>query len=82
MKAVGKVDSKGRISIPKRLRDELGLSEGSAVSMSVEGRRLVIEPLGSAAEGAYGTVKVEAWPEDLDSFLADALRRWWESRRT
>ena len=38
-----KVDSKGRIQIPKKLRDELGIRDG--VSVSIEDGSMVIEPV-------------------------------------
>jgi AbrB family looped-hinge helix DNA binding protein len=38
-----KVDSKGRIQIPKKLRDELGIRDG--VSVSIEDGSITIEPV-------------------------------------
>jgi len=36
------VDSKGRIVVPKQLRNEMRLSEGSRVSVQVDKERLVV----------------------------------------
>lgn len=40
-----KVLPKGLVTIPKKWRDELGLSENGLVRIRKEGRRLVIEPV-------------------------------------
>ncbi len=37
------VDGRGRVTIPKRLRDSLRI--GRKVRMKVEGRRIIIEPI-------------------------------------
>lgn len=40
-----KVLPKGLVTIPKKWRDELGLSENGLARIRKEGRRLVIEPV-------------------------------------
>ena len=42
MEAAARVSSKGQITIPKVVRDALGLDEGDAVVFRVEGKRAVL----------------------------------------
>ena len=38
------VSSKGQIAIPKTVRDELNLSEGTKLTLEVRGREIVLSP--------------------------------------
>ncbi len=82
MKSIVKIDSKGRVAIPKNIRKEAGLEPGNLVAIYLEDGRVVIEPLESAADKYYGVCKVEKWPENLDEFVVEALRKWWISQST
>jgi bifunctional DNA-binding transcriptional regulator/antitoxin component of YhaV-PrlF toxin-antitoxin module len=63
-----RVDGKGRVTIPRRLR------AGGYVRVRGVGRAIVIEPVESVADKYYGAFKVDKWPEDLDDFMARVLR--------
>ncbi len=39
-----KLDQLGRVVIPKFVRDQLDLSEGDAVTIRIDGRKIIIEP--------------------------------------
>ncbi len=39
-----KVSSKGQVVIPKEVRDKLGIKPGTILNVSVEGKRIVLEP--------------------------------------
>ena len=52
-----KLSSKGQIAIPKAIRDQLGLRKDMELSITVEGRRIVLEP---ALENSW---------EDLEGIL-------------
>jgi len=80
--AVVRLDSKGRLLVPKRLREKVGLREGGLARVEVRGGVLVVEPLRSVADAYYGVFKVESWPEDLDSFLVEAVKELWLRRAT
>jgi len=71
-----KVGKKGRIVIPKEVRDALNIREGSFVRIYVEGGRIVVEPVEDVVEKFKGSVSVERWPEDLDDFLLEVSGDW------
>ncbi|MEM2791262.1 MAG: AbrB/MazE/SpoVT family DNA-binding domain-containing protein [Thermofilaceae archaeon] len=77
-----KVDGKGRVVIPKRIREKAGIREGSRVRVRAEGGRIVIEPLESIADKYFGVFEIAAWPEDMDELITEAVRRWWSRRAT
>lgn len=39
------VSSKGQVVIPKRVREELGLTPGAVLRVWVEGKRVIMEPV-------------------------------------
>lgn len=41
---MGKVDAKGRVTLPKDFREKLGIEAGTSVEIRQENDRLVIEP--------------------------------------
>lgn len=59
MEAAAKVSSKGQITVPKTVRDALGITEGDDVVFRVEGNRAVLARTPSFLELA-GTVSVPA----------------------
>jgi len=77
VKVIIKVDEKGRILIPKNIRENVGIKEKSYVRITMGGRKIVVEPLESVADKYYGVFKIDRWPEDLDHFLVEAVRKWW-----
>lgn len=75
-----KVDAKGRVIIPKRLRDKAKVKEGSVVRIKADEKGIVIEPLEPIADEYFGAFKVTKWPENLDEFVVDVMREWWGRR--
>jgi len=73
---VVRVGRKGRIVIPREVREALNVREGSLLKVYVEGNKVVIEPVEDVVEKFKGSVKVDRWPEDLDEFLFEVLRSW------
>ena len=76
------VDSKGRVLIPKEIRDRAGIKEESYVRVWAEEGKVVIEPLEFVADKFFGAFEIGRWPKDLDEFLVEAIRRWWASKGT
>jgi looped-hinge helix DNA binding domain, AbrB family len=64
------VDERGRIVIPKEIRDKLNLNEGSEVEISVEDGRIIINVKKISVEDIYGiagkeSIKIEEIEEAL-----------------
>ncbi|MEE3852841.1 AbrB/MazE/SpoVT family DNA-binding domain-containing protein [Gordonia sp. LSe1-13] len=49
------IDSGGRLLLPKALREQLGITPGSTVDISLYGAGLLVTPAGRTARLAKGT---------------------------
>ena len=79
---VARVDEKGRVVIPKGLREKVKIKKGSYVRIRIDGKNIVIEPIEPIADKYFGAFKITKWPEDLDEFMAEVTRRWWLQKAT
>ena len=82
MEASARVNSKGQITIPRDVRDALGLQQGDSVLFRVDGRRAVIAPSPDFFRLA-GSVSV---PPDKrgtpwDEILRETRRKRYAARR-
>jgi len=77
-----KVDEKGRVIIPKKIRRRAGVKEGSYVKIEADERGIIIQPIGPIASKHYGAFKITKWPEDLDEFVIEVVREWWSPKPT
>jgi AbrB family looped-hinge helix DNA binding protein len=77
-----KLDEKGRVRIPKRIREAAQLKEGSCVNIKANGKTVVIEPAEPVADKYYGAFKVEKWPDDMDEFVEEVMQKRWKQRGT
>ncbi len=82
MAEIVKVDAKGRVLIPKKLRTKAEITEGGYVKVEADENRVVIEPLEPVAEKYFGAFEVDSWPDDLDVYITEALRKEWTRKRT
>jgi len=76
------VDAKGRVLIPKKLRTKAEITEGGYVKVEADENRVVIEPLEPVAEKYFGAFEVDSWPDNLDVYITEALRKEWTRKRT
>jgi AbrB family looped-hinge helix DNA binding protein len=76
--AIVKVDEKGRIVIPRSARKKIELKRDGYVKVVVEDKRIILEPLEPISEKFFGALKIDRWPEDLDEFVAEVVKKWWE----
>ncbi|XHH07994.1 MAG: AbrB/MazE/SpoVT family DNA-binding domain-containing protein [Candidatus Bathyarchaeia archaeon] len=81
VESTAKMDEKGRVRIPKQIRDIAQLKEGSRVNIKAKGKTITIELAEPVADKYYGAVKVENWPEDLDQYGKEVMQKQWKQQR-
>jgi AbrB family looped-hinge helix DNA binding protein len=82
VESTAKLDDKGRVRIPKQIREVAQLKEGSCVNIKAKGKTIIIELVEPVADKYYGAFKVEKWPEDMDRFVEEAMQKRWKQRGT
>lgn len=80
--ATVKVDEKGRIIIPKNIRETANLKGGNYLTIKAEGKTITMERLEPIADRYFGTFKVTKWPENIDEFIVEAIKEWWTNQAT
>jgi AbrB family looped-hinge helix DNA binding protein len=80
--ATVKVDGKGRIIIPKEIRETVNIREGIYLAIRAEEKTIMMEPLEPVADKYFGAFKVTRWPENMDEFLVEVIREWWTTQAT
>lgn len=68
------VTRKGQVTIPKLIRERLGVQEGEKVSFSVRGEEVVLRVLRGTILDLKGSVKPSARPEDFGAVRAAVKR--------
>ena len=73
-----KMDEKGRIIIPSRIRKSAQLKEGSSMSIRSKGKLIILEPVEPVADKYFGAFKVPNWPKnlDLDEYVVEVKKKW------
>jgi AbrB family looped-hinge helix DNA binding protein len=71
-----KIDEKGRIIIPRRIRKAAQLKEGSYINVRSKGKTIIIEPIEPVADKYFGAFKVTKSTEDLDEFAVEVKKEW------
>lgn len=82
MTEVVKLDEKGRILIPKSIRERTEIKRGSYVKITEREKSILIEPLEPVADKYYGAFQIDRWPNDLDEFIAEVMKEWWKPKST
>jgi AbrB family looped-hinge helix DNA binding protein len=82
VEATAKLDEKGRIRIPKKIREAAQLKEGSCVNIKAKEKTIIIELAEPVADKYYGAFKVEKWPQDIDEFVAEVMQKRWKQQGT
>ena len=75
MNALVRVQSKGQMTIPSRLRSAVGLADGDLVEVKAVGRRIVITPQRVVDRSKFPTADEEYTPEQrrrLNASLAES----------
>lgn len=82
MTAVVRVDEKGRVVIPKNIREKAKMRKGGYVKIMAKEKSIILEPLEPFADKYFGAFKIDKWPEDLDEFAVEVIKKWWTSQAT
>ncbi len=77
-----RLDEKGRLLIPKDIRERAGLEPGTDVSIEVAEKSVVIRNSKPVPDGSFGTFRIKSWPDDLDGFITEAIQRSRKQRGT
>lgn len=64
VKKIGRMTSKGQVTIPAEIRDQLGLKPRDSVQFALEGKRIIVEPIESELLKIYGSIAPINCPED------------------
>lgn len=82
MAAIVKVDKKGRIAIPKKIRERIELKTESLVKVTAKEKSIIIEPLERSTDKYFGAFKIDKWPDNLDEFTVEVIKKWWTEQPT
>jgi len=82
MVEVIRVDNKGRLLLPKAIREKSEIKEGTYVKVETEGNRVILESTESPADKYRGLFKVETLPEDLDRYVEGEILKKWLQKHT
>lgn len=70
-----KLTSKGQTTIPKEIRDYLGLRPGDRIVFIRNGGKVVVESIKETLLELRGSVKARRQPEDFDKVRQQVKRR-------
>jgi AbrB family looped-hinge helix DNA binding protein len=77
-----KIDEKGRVMIPKSIRETAQLKQGCYVSLKAKGKTIILEATEPVADKYYGAFKITKWPQDMDEFIEEIMQKWWVKSAT
>lgn len=71
--------SKGLITIPKKMRDILGIKEGDITKVKIVGRTIVIEPKEEYTGRIFSKEEIREWlkEDELPKKLAKKIDKLW-----
>ncbi len=82
VETTAKFDDKGRIRIPRKIREAAQLAEAGCVTIKAEGKTIIIEASEPIADKYYGIVHVENWPENIHEYGKAEMQKRWKQRAT
>jgi AbrB family looped-hinge helix DNA binding protein len=65
---------KGQITIPKEIRDRLGVREGGKVVLVLRGDEIVLKVIRGAILDLRGSIKAKVHPEDFEAVRKSVKR--------
>jgi len=72
---MSKVTSKGQATIPKEIRDQLGLKPGDRVAFIRRGNWVILYPVKGTLLDLRGSIKPRSRPEDLEEVRREVKER-------
>jgi len=54
-----RIGTKGRITLPLKLRMQLGIKEGDSLAIEITSRGLLLRPKGASARDVWGAAKLD-----------------------
>ena len=70
-----RVTSKGQITLPKAIRDALGLDESSVVEFELTDGGAMLTPVAGGFLSRFGTVKPRRRPEDWNRVRSETAKK-------
>lgn len=79
------ITSKGQVTIPKKIRDQLGLQAGDTLSFEIEpGDKITVRPEKGSSDTAYGILHRENQEaltvEEMDTGVAEYFKKKYKVR--
>lgn len=72
-----RLGAKGQIVVPKTVRDQLGLKEGDALMLMVDGQRVILRARPASFTDAMRGLHKEVWEGvDVDKWLEEERSSW------
>ncbi len=72
-----RLGAKGQIVVPKAVREQLGLKEGDALMLMVEGQRVILRARPASFTKAMNGLHKEIWEGvDIDKWLDEERSSW------
>ena len=72
---MAKITSKGQLTIPKEIREALGVKQGDQILFFVEDGKAVIYPVRGNLLDLRGSLKPKEVPEDLEKVRKEVKRK-------
>jgi AbrB family looped-hinge helix DNA binding protein len=79
-----KMDEKGRVVIPRKIRKAAQLNEGITLNIKSKGKTIILEAAEPVADKCFGIVRVANWPSnlDLDKYVVETEKKWRKQNAT
>ncbi|RLE28624.1 AbrB family transcriptional regulator [Candidatus Acetothermia bacterium] len=75
MVTISKVTSKGQATIPKEVRELLGIRPGDKVAFVVRGDTVVVIPVRGTLRDLRGSIRPKRVPEDLERIRLEVKKK-------
>jgi len=70
-----RVTAKGQATIPKEIRERLGIQPGDRVAFILRGDEVILRPIKGTLLDLRGSIEPRRRPEDLERVRAEVRRR-------